>query len=228
MSVKKLKRFGHTDKFDSALFTCINYKEETKTEGQEENKSYIQIAAFDPGVVNTGCRIERRELTEGIEGPDGSESKVIVKTIVQKLFKSGAKGSTEHYFVTMRKHIMSIAKDIYECDYILIESQMRNNPEATRMSQHIISTLLGVIEGSKALIIEILPTVKSRAFGISKLKGKELKVWAVQQALKILDERGDIKGEGLIKETKKKDDHADVVLYCDAWYRFLLTDKFAP
>lgn len=216
MSVKKLKRFGHVDKFDSALFTCINYKDNLDL----DNKSSIQIAAFDPGVVNTGCRIERREKTE--------KGDIIVKTIKQILFKSGTKGSEQHYYLTMRDHLFSISRELYECDYILIESQMRNNPEATRMSQHIISTLLGIIEGSNALLIEILPTVKSKSFGIKGLKGKELKAWAVKESLRILEDRGDVIGETLIRDTKKKDDHADVVLYCDAWYRFLQINKFLP
>ena len=85
------------------------------------------------------------------------------------------------------------------------------------------------------LVIEILPTVKSRAFGINtsrkrcdkRLKGKELKTWAVGKANEILKERGDIVGQELISCSKKKDDHADVVLYCDAWYRFLHTGEFA-
>jgi len=216
MSVKKLKRFSHIEEFESQLFTCINYKDKNPS----ENKKYIQIAAFDPGIINTGCRIERREKD--------SNGSLITKTIRQILFKSAMKGSNEHYYITMRNHLMSISRDLYDCDYILIESQMRNNPEAIRMSQHIISTLLGITEGSDAIIVEILPTVKSRSFGIKGLKGKDLKKRAVVEALKILEERGDKNGELIIKDTKKKDDHADVILYCDAWYRFLQTNNFSP
>lgn len=222
MSVKKLKRFSHSDAYDSNLFTCINYKPNSNP----KDKSFVQIAAFDPGVVNTGCRIERRETL-----PDG---KVIARTIKQCLFKTAVKGSSQHYYITMRDHLFSMSKELYQCDYILIESQMRNNPEATRMSQHIMSTLLGIVEGSNAIIIEILPTVKSRAFGINtgrgkeRIRGKELKAWAVEEALRILKRRSDVIGESLIMSSKKKDDHADVVLYCDAWYRFLETNKFEP
>lgn len=216
MSVRKLKRFGHIDGFDSPLFTCINYNDTCIS----SEKPYIQIAAFDPGVVNTGCRIERRFLDEN--------GTLTIKTIKQELFKSAAKGSEFHYYVTMKNHLYSIAEDLYECDYILVESQMRNNPEATRMSQHIISTLLGIIEGSTAIIIEILPTVKSKSFGIKGLKGKDLKKKATEIATEILRTRQDHVAYDIITSSKKKDDIADVVLYCDAWYRFLQTDKFAP
>lgn len=214
MSIKKLKRFSHKEPLDSNLFTCLNYDDSKK---DFPPRDYIQIAAFDPGVVNTGCRVEKRTLTD---------SKV--ETIHQKLFKSGDKKSECHYFVTMKNHLYSIAADIYNCDYILIESQMKTNPEAIRMSQHIISTILSIIEGSRALIIEILPTVKSRSFGIKGLKGRDLKMRAVVEAAKTLSARGDLLGQSCIKDSKKKDDHADVVLYCDAWFRYLNDGNFIP
>lgn len=222
MSIKKLKRFEHSDFFDSNLFTCYNYTDQQC----DPNKEIIQIAAFDPGVVNTGCRIERRELQK--------DGKVIVKTVQQKLLKSGSKTNDRHYFMTMMDHLYEMSNDLYHCDYILIESQMiKQNPEATRMSQHIISTLLNILQGSKTLVIEILPTVKSKAFGVNtkkgekKLKSKELKVWAVGKATEILESRKDTYGLKLIGENKKKDDHCDVVLYCDAWYRYLHTGVFS-
>lgn len=221
MSIKKLKRFSHLDKFNSNLFTCINYKDILP----DSSKNYIQIAAFDPGVVNTGCRIERRENL-----PSG---KVITTTIFQSLLVSADKKSDTHYFLKMNEHLFYIAKELYECDYILVESQMRTNPEAIRMSQHIISTILSIIQGSRALLIEILPTVKSKAFGINctkgqkRIQGKELKKWAVTKSLEILKERSDEIGESIIKSSTKKDDQADVILYCDAWYRYLQTKKFS-
>lgn len=216
MSIKKLKRFQHTDPFENNLFTCLNY-DETRTDPEE--RDFVQIAAFDPGVVNTGCRIEKRFFRD---------EKEITTTVKQLLFKSGdSKSSSKvHYFMTMRDHLMSIAKELYESDYILIESQMKTNPEAIRMCQHIISTILSIVEGSRALVIEILPTVKSRAFGIKGLKGRDLKLRAVEESMKILNEREDIVGETIIKGCRKKDDHADVILYCDAWYRYLQEKKF--
>lgn len=214
MSVKKLKRFDHLDPFENNLFTCLNF---TEVRTDLPKRDFVQIAAFDPGVVNTGCRIEKRYVKDG---------KDVVVTVKQLLLKSGDKKSNTHYFITMKDHLMKIAGELYECDYILIESQMRTNPQAIRMSQHIISTILSIIENSRALLIEILPTVKSKAFGIKGLKGPNLKKRAVEESLKLLSERGDIVGESLLKEKGKKDDMADVVLYCDAWYRYLQEKRF--
>lgn len=215
MSIKKLKRFDHVDPFENNLFTCLNYSD---ARVNLPDRDFVQIAAFDPGVVNTGCRIEKRSIRNGQE---------ITTTIKQLLLKSGDRKLDKHYFMTMRNHLLGIAKELYDCDYILIESQMKTNPEAIRMSQHIISTILAIVEGSRALVIEILPTVKSRAFGIKGLKGRDLKMKAIEESLKILADRGDIVGETIIKGCRKKDDQADVILYCDAWYRYLQEKKFS-
>ena len=215
MSIKKLKRFGHQELRESNLFTCLNYIDHLPS-----TKGFVQIAAFDPGVVNTGCRIERRETL-----PCG---KLATRTILQELLVSGCKASVQHYFTTMTKHLFSMAEELYECDYILIESQMRTNPEAIRMSQHIISTIMAITQDSRALIIEILPTVKSKSFGISGLKGKDLKKKAVDISTDLLTSRGDTDGLKLLSSKKKKDDMADVILYCDAWYRYLEDKCFVP
>ena len=90
MSVKKLKRFSHNEGFDSNLFTCINYKDKSNDASIPPNKPYIQIAAFDPGIINTGCRIERR-----LKDPSGN---VVTRTVRQILLKSAQKESAEHRF----------------------------------------------------------------------------------------------------------------------------------
>lgn len=214
MSVKKLKRFDHIDPYDSALFTCLNYP---CTEVTYPERDFVQIASFDPGVVNTGCRIERREIADG---------DLKVTTIQQRLINT-KDGTGQHYFISLKNALFSIASDLRDCDYILIESQMRTNPEAIRMSQHIISTLLCIIDGTYAQVIEILPTVKSKSFGIKGLKGRDLKLKAVELANKVLTERNDTYGLECIRKSKKKDDHSDVVLYCDAWYRYLEVRNFS-
>lgn len=214
MSIKKLKRFDHTDPYDNNLFTCLNYP---VAGASYPERNYVQIAAFDPGVVNTGCRIERRAIVDGKEK---------ITTIQQKLINTKT-GTGEHYFMTLKKELYAIASDLYGCDYILIESQMRTNPEAIRMSQHIISTILCIVEGSRAQVMEILPTVKSKAFGIKGLKGRDLKMKAVEIAREILTSRQDLHGLECIKKSKKKDDHSDVVLYCDAWSRYLEVKNFS-
>lgn len=212
MPVKKLKRDYHKDPFEHTYLTCYNYNDQCLP---REN---ITIAAFDPGVVNTGLRIEDRKIEE-----DGSTK---VDTIEQQLIISDKKGDCQHFYVKMRNKIYELKEKLKKCDYILIESQMPNNPQAIRMCQHIISTLLSFLADSNTLVIEILPTVKSRAFGLKGVRGKDLKKWAVEKAIDILQERNDDTGLKLLQSSKKKDDQSDVVLYCESWSRFLKCGEF--
>jgi len=57
MSIKKLKRFNHLDPYNNNLFTCFNYPSKDE---EYIDRSFIKIASFDPGVINTGFRIERK------------------------------------------------------------------------------------------------------------------------------------------------------------------------
>ena len=208
MSVKTLKRFSHAESFDSKLFCMFNDK-------VLPSRDYIIIAAFDPGVVNTGVRIERRN-------EDGT-----ITTLHQNRFVAGKKSQDSHYYVRTIEYLTGLKELLIDCEYILVESQMRVNPQGTRMAQHLISTILTLThESPRSIVVEVLPTVKSKAFGAPRLKSKELKVWAVEKALGVLQTRGDHATYDLLKGDKKRDDHADVILYCDAWFRYLSEKVF--
>lgn len=222
MPGQKVKRDYHADPFKNPYLTCFNYND------QDLPREEITIAAFDPGYVNTGFRLEKRTL-----GPDGG---IKVNTIIQRLIVSDIKKDSKHFFVRMRDEIKSMKRELQSCDYILVESQMHNNPQATRMCQHIISSILMILDDQVSgedrkhtLVMEVEPTIKSRSFSGSKgVRGKELKKWAVDKALNILEARGDTEGIELVKASKKKDDQCDVILYCDSWARFLKCEQFCP
>ncbi len=210
MLIKKLKRFGHLETIDSGSFTCLNL--DSNCQKKYPKRDFLQIAAFDPGIVNTGCRIEKRNKNK-------------VETISQVLIKGGGESKETHYYFRVAEKLYSLAEDLYQCDYILVESQLTTNPEACRMGQHLISTIMGIVRGGRPLIIEISPTVKSRAFGVYGIKGRDLKKWATEHSLHLLESRNDQVGLSLIKASKKKDDHGDVVLYCEAWAKILRDEK---
>lgn len=214
MPGQKLKKNYHADPFNSSYITCFNYN------NQDIPKKEFTIGAFDPGFVNTGFRIEKRSLN--------IDNKIIPETIIQRLIISDKKNDPKHFFVRMTEEIFNMKDEIEKCDFILVESQMHNNPRATRMCQHIISTLLGFLYDSKTLIMEVEPTIKSRSFGVKGIRGKELKKWAIVKALEILTDRNDDKGVKMVKESKKQDDQCDVILYCDSWARYLECNEFKP
>lgn len=180
---------------------------------------FVQIATFDPGVVNTGFRIERRFIVG---------NRVHVITIVQErlTFVRG-----ESHYLENSLLILELYRDVLSyCHYILIESQLPINIEAVRFSQHLITWLMTSLKGQgfRPIIIEIDPKFKSSMFGAPKMKKPELKKWAVQQALMLLQRNEDHETVKKIQNDSKKDDHGDVVCYCEAWWEIMCRGVFCP
>lgn len=213
---KKLKRFGHLEP-SIAPESCVFLNYTPDHLDKYPLRKFIQIAAFDPGIINTGCRVERRLLTENRDGFSN------VETLLQKKLELGSKKDVEHYYVKL-KNILLENKELFDnCDYILVESQLSRNPEAMRMAQHVISTLLCIT--SRPLIVEVIPQLKTRFFDIKKHKGLDIKKWSIIKAFSILDERNDTFCKDILKHDKKRDDHSDTILYCEAWGNLLLNNN---
>jgi hypothetical protein len=249
MLINKLKRFVHIEpKISGDFCVFLNYSD--KHFEKHPQRDFLQIACFDPGIINTGCRIEKRHIDEAGTGF------ILVETLFQTRIQTasrvpkdkqnpGVKGSKDkeqkcvrksteqHYYMKMARTIYDIRRELRECDYILVESQLSRNPEAIRMSQHIVSTILAVScdfglldkEGTSAqrpLIVEVAPYFKSRYFGVRKHRGLDLKKWATIKAFDILERNGDTIARDIIKKDRKKDDQSDVILYCEAWGNTIL------
>ena len=276
MLIRKLRRFAHIEPPISGDFCVfLNY-----SDGYEEKfkqRDFLQIACFDPGVINVGCRIERRYLLtdtkettkindlggfsrietvfqKRLQTAKSARPKPKKKTdldsapIVMKPFPKGrGRGAQrrqhgkvkrvprvlemtkdQHYYTNLSRIIYDLRKELRECDYILIEAQLSKNPEACRVSQHIISTIMAVVNGcceldsngvaaTRPLIVEVAPHFKSRYFGVRGPKGQDLKKWAIVKAFSLLERNGDTTALEIIKKDRKKDDQCDVVLYCEAW-----------
>ena len=61
------------------------------------------------------------------------------------------------------------------------------------------------------------------------MKKPQLKRWAVLKSLELLEGVGDTDAYDLIKKSKKKDDHGDVVLYTFSWFDVLISGgMFTP
>lgn len=255
MLINTLKRFGHIEPKLSG-FHCVflNYSENHFK--KHPQRDFLQIAAFDPGIVNTGCRIERRQMKPDLSG----FSKV--ETVHQALYESAikvpkpkkpkgkpaAKGrrrkraprerpemtKNQHYYMTMARHIYAIRRELRECDYILLESQLyKKNPEASRFLQHLISTIIAVscdfglldsdgVSCQRPLIVEIDPSFKTRSFGVRKHDGLDIKKWATIKGFDLLEQNKDTKGKQMMKDEPKRDDLGDVILYCEAWSNVVL------
>lgn len=262
MLINKLKRFVHIEpKISGDFCVFLNYSD--KHFLKHPQRSFLQIACFDPGIINTGCRIEKRHINS--EGSGFTRVETLFQTRIQtanavkripipddqqcveptgkrkprgskaqkKTRKSTEMSTEQHYYMKMAREIYCIRRELRECDYILIESQLSRNPEAIRMAQHIISTILAVScdfglldeDGTsiqRPLIVEVAPYFKSRYFGVRKHKGLDLKKWATIKAFDILERNGDTTARDIIKKDRKKDDQSDVILYCEAWGNTIL------
>lgn len=267
MLISKLKRFGHFEPAYTGDF-CVFLNYSVGYEEKWARRDYLQIACFDPGVVNTGCRIERRWLGSTGDSFTGFSK---VETIYQNRIENvervktkskkpkaeaqpeiptkGRRGrklakpkrqprvieptTNPHYYVTLCRVLNDLYYDLVDCDYILIESQLSRNPEAIRIAQHIISTVMAVVNDccltdkdgtltTRPLIVEVAPHFKSRYFGVRKKKGLDLKKWCVVKACAILEKNNDTIAREIVKKDRKKDDHCDVILYCEAWANVMI------
>lgn len=160
-------------------------------------KDEFFICAIDPGVVNTSVYIEKR-----------SKENIITLEEFKLINCQNEYDKLTH----------ELDKFIYldKCDYVLVESQLSRNPKALRLMQHIISYLL--IKTKSPLIIEISPKFKTQTFKAPRMKSKDAKKWAITKATELLTLRNDDFALELFNKMKKKDDIADTICYCEAWF----------
>lgn len=201
------------------------------TDMKEDDPDWIQVCAIDPATKNCAFRIERRSY----DPKNGKEIKV--ETILQtKLnFLEASTDRTKQaitsidpgescapYLYSIEK-IAGMMSYLENCHYIIIESQMPINTEMVRMGQHLITSMMIMLRdrGVLPLIVEIDPKIKSNTFGAGRMKKPELKKWAVNKAIEILTENGDLSTAKFIEHSSKKDDHGDVVCYTTAWFKIL-------
>lgn len=135
---------------------------------------------------------------------------------------------------------MNTALDTYKeyfekCSIIIIEQQMSfskaQNTMALKIGQHCFSYFLFRFEGQKE-IIEFPAYYKTQILGAPKVLPKdggkklkamskpERKLWAVDKAIQILTERGDMQNLEELTKKRKRDDLADVLIQLQS-FKFL-------
>lgn len=176
-------------------------------------ETFVQMAAIDIGIKNTSIAMERR----------WSSGHIDVIMLVNIDFTEGKEEEkTDTIYYTNAIKILKQYLPYFEmCQYIIVESQLPINYDAVRMSQHIITFLMGNLanKGCKPMICEVDTYFKSRIFDApKKMKKPELKKWCIQYALNFLEKRGDKATIEMIKASKKKDDLCDTLCYCEGWY----------
>lgn len=189
---------------------------------------WIQVTCIDPGIYNCGLRVERRYIENGI---------MKTVTLVQMRLDFSSKSVTDligkdtmHY-----KNSTNILDEYTDhfitSHYILIESQLPINYDLVRMSQHIISHISVSVKdkGLYPLIVEIDPKIKTNLLGAPKKMTKtQRKIWAYEKGIELLKKNGEESIANMIMSFKKKDDHGDVICFCESWFIIMFGKLYIP
>ncbi len=176
---------------------------------------WVQITAIDPGIKNCAIHVIRRTKSE-------------IKTLMLNKFnftisshEESTIGLDTMYYSRVIEYFSQYMNYFTTSQYIIIESQLPINYDMVRLCQHIITFLMLYTknQGLKPLIVEIDPKFKSKLFGApSHLVYADLKKWAWENAVRILQSRNDNETANMILNSTKKDDYGDVICYTEAWW----------
>lgn len=190
-----------------------------------KNKNII-ICSIDPGIVNTAIYVLCYNL----------------KTKEQKsMHLSKHSFNDDNWVISMTKQLSNIEdeKNLFSlCHFIVIESQMSFNYDATKLAQAIL-TLLGTMtrnKNNRPLIIELSSQCKTKILGcLPRTTGEDknaykrrYKKWSVEKALEILTENEDTEYLEFIRSERKKDDLGDAICQCNAWIKIITGEVYTP
>jgi hypothetical protein len=108
-------------------------------------------------------------------------------------------------------------------DFIVIEEQLKQNPMAVRVCQHLYSYFLFIFRDFRPIILQS-STMKTRVLGCERKRKREkrskryseIKRWSCETAMNILVERKDLQSIVKFHEYPKQDDIADSMLQLQA------------
>ena len=174
---------------------------------------YYQFISIDPAKKNYAIRIERRYFNGWIT------------TVVFDKVSIECVEITEGVSICKTYDVLTTFLDKYiehykDCHFILIERQLPQNYQASRIAQHTISYYSIKLRDKDLLptIIEVDPKLKGKVLGAPKgITDKQLKSWAVEKATELLTIRNDkFALEVLDFFRKKRDDLSDTVCMIEA------------
>ena len=162
-----------------------------------------RACSIDVGKVNLGVYIEEFTSLNSkglyLQKVDLTEKKSerVTPTFLKRLFD---------YLDTIRPILNT-------CDVIVIEKQLRANPEA-QFVDHALQSYF-VIMGKK--VVSFSSKNKTKLFDDSKMTKYQRKKWATQKAIEMLTNRGETELLNYVSSLKKKDDVSDAICQLDAW-----------
>jgi hypothetical protein len=215
-------RVSKSERPDKTPFTIYTTHSSTQP-SPSWREDYYQVLSIDPARKNYALRIERRYLRS-------QQGQVVSGRIIPLAFeKVSIVMETDKETLNSEAFFrLTTFLDKYEHLYagthiFVIERQLPQNYKATRIAQHTLTYFMLKLKDSplRPLIVEVDPQLKGRQLGAPKGIGdKQLKDWAVQQALELLQYRSDSESLKLLQQIKKKDDLADTICQIEALFKY--------
>lgn len=181
------------------------------------NNEYFRVVSIDPGIVNFCIRIEDR-YRDGTVRTVYTERKVL----------DGSNGHVITVYSNLTDYLNTLHNMLTVGHYYIIERQMVENYQSTRIAQHVLTYLLNLMSNSPIvpLILEIDSKAKYSELGAPTGYNKNaLKSWGQEKAKELLTNRGElelvhyINGTRGVRGQKKQDDLCDVIIQAEAFFK---------
>lgn len=171
--------------------------------------------SIDVGKVNLGVYIEeftgvddgRCVLLERVDLTEGKGERV-GPALLTRLFA----------------YLDSIKDLLTNCDFFVIEKQLKANPEA-QFVDHAIQSYLTIYYGQFKQLVSFASKNKTKLFDDTKMTKYQRKKWAIEKAYHVLTVRKDVVALAYLDSLSKKDDVSDAMCQLDAFKTMLFAKK---
>lgn len=191
----------------------IYYPSSIPVENRKDDRNYKQYISIDPARKNFALRIERRY-------DNGNIVPIVFNKVAIDSKRIEGDATINDTYKVLYAFLDQYLEFYDDCHYVIIERQLPQNYQATRISQAAISYYSIKLFNKPLLpaIIELDPKAKGKYLGAPKgITDKQLKAWAVEVGRDLLTKRKDQFSLGVMNGFKgKQDDLADTICQIEA------------
>jgi len=207
-------KINKTESPDKTPYT-VYYPHSIPDTSRVWSQKYYQVVSIDPARKNYALRIEQRWF-------DGRITPLVFDKIAIASIITENQITICNTYENLTAFLQKYSQFYDTCHFIVIERQLPQNYQATRIAQHTITYFSLFCHNKQLLpsIVEIDPKLKGKMLSAPKnISDKQLKTWAIEKARNLLTERNDTYSLSVMDSFKKKqDDLADTVCQIEALF----------